>query len=66
MKILVTGVTGFVGNHAIRQLLEADRDIRVIATSRNAENSKICKWFFQAQYVPCYLINYSINKGEKS
>ncbi len=55
MKVLVTGATGFIGNQVIQQLLEADRDIQVIATSRNAENAKICKWFSQVQYVPCDL-----------
>lgn len=55
MKILVTGATGFIGNHVTQQLLELDRNIQVIATSGNTEKAKICKWFSKVKYVSCDL-----------
>jgi len=55
MKILVTGATGFIGNHVIEKLLQYDGDIQVIAASRNAEKAKTCKWFSEVRYVPCNL-----------
>jgi len=55
MKILVTGATGFIGNHVIEKLLQYDGDIQVIAASKNAEKAKTCKWFSEVRYVPCNL-----------
>ena len=39
MKILVTGATGFIGNHLINSLLK-EQKYQIIATSSNIENEK--------------------------
>lgn len=48
MKILVTGATGFIGNHVVNTLL--DRNIRVIAASRSREKAQAMPWFDQVEY----------------
>ena len=48
MKILVTGATGFVGNHVVLFLLTKDVDI--VVTSRSAENAKKFSWFTKVNY----------------
>lgn len=50
MKILVTGATGFIGNHVIRALIK--RDIQVIASSRNKNKAKTMDWFSAVDYRP--------------
>ena len=42
--ILVTGVSGFIGNHVLNQLLKHD-NIRIIATSRNIQKAQKYNWF---------------------
>ena len=49
-KALVTGASGVVGNHVINQLIE-NPDIQVIASSRNTDKAKECKWFDKVKYV---------------
>ena len=49
MKVLVTGATGFIGQHLIKRLLESQH--QVIATSRDAEKAKSCKWYNKVLYV---------------
>lgn len=56
MKILVTGATGFIGNHLINELLK-DKSNEIIATSRNIDNAKNAYWFGKVTYIP-----YDINK----
>lgn len=51
IKILVTGATGFVGNHVIQELLTHD-EIEIIASSRSAERAKTFDWFDSVVYVP--------------
>jgi dTDP-6-deoxy-L-talose 4-dehydrogenase (NAD+) len=53
MKILLTGATGFLGNHVIRKLLK--RSCTIIATSRNVEKARRYPWFTQVRYIPCDL-----------
>ena len=50
MKILVTGATGFIGNHVINRLLE--EGCKVIATSRNPEKARFFSWFKRVCYIP--------------
>jgi nucleoside-diphosphate-sugar epimerase len=53
MKVLVTGATGFIGNYVINELLRHEHN--VIATSRDSDKARNCKWFPQVQYIPCDL-----------
>jgi nucleoside-diphosphate-sugar epimerase len=49
VKILVTGATGFVGQHVIPALL--NRNHEVIALARNIEKAKEFNWFPQVDFV---------------
>ena len=59
MKILVTGASGFIGNHVVEYLLKSGAD--VIATSRNIDKAKAFGWFGSVTYIP-YELNKSIHK----
>jgi dTDP-6-deoxy-L-talose 4-dehydrogenase (NAD+) len=50
MKILVTGATGFLGNHVIPELI--NRGHEVIATARSLEKAKACSWYRKVLFVP--------------
>ncbi len=51
MKILVTGATGFIGNHVINILLEMSNDT-IIATSSHLENARHDDWYDHVEYIP--------------
>lgn len=53
MKVLVTGATGFIGNHLVKQLLKDA--VEVIATSRNIEKARKYEWFPKVRYIQCDL-----------
>lgn len=53
MKVLITGATGFIGNHVINEFLKYDFDI--IATSRNIDKAKKMSWFDKVAYIQCDL-----------
>lgn len=59
MKVLVTGATGFVGNHVILELLKSNNE--VIATSRNKDKAKQYSWFCKVNYIP-----YNINQKQEN
>jgi len=49
MKILVTGATGFIGNHLINELLLQGHDI--VASSTDSKKAAAYAWFDKVQYV---------------
>lgn len=50
MKVLVTGATGFIGNHVVKELLK--NNCHVITTSSNQNKAKTFSWFNGVKYVP--------------
>jgi len=50
MKILVTGATGFIGNHLVNELLK-NNSIEIIATSRNIKKAKTFDWYTKVKYI---------------
>ena len=59
MKILITGATGFIGNHLLKELLK-DTKNEIIATSRDIEKAKKHEWFSRVKY-----ISYDLNSQEE-
>lgn len=59
MKILITGATGFIGNHLVKELLK-DTKNEIIATSRDIEKAKKYEWFSRIKY-----ISYDLNSQEE-
>ena len=59
MKILITGATGFIGNHLLKELLK-DTKNEIIATSRDIEKAKKYEWFSRLKY-----ISYDLNSQEE-
>lgn len=49
MKVLVTGATGFIGNHVINKLIQTNCEI--IATSLTKEKAKQLQWFNKVKYL---------------
>jgi len=58
MKILVTGATGFIGNHLINELLK-NKKFKIVATSRNMEKAQTLDWFSKVVFIPYDLKNRS-------
>lgn len=50
MKFLVTGATGFVGNHVIRRLLTLGQE--VVATARSRDKAIKFEWYNQVLFIP--------------
>lgn len=50
MKVLITGATGFIGNHVVMALLERGHD--VIACSRNRDAAYTFPWFSRVKFLP--------------
>ena len=57
MKVLVTGSTGFIGSHLIRELLKRKSN-QIVATSRSMDKAKKSDWFSKVEY-----IEYNFNDG---
>jgi dTDP-6-deoxy-L-talose 4-dehydrogenase (NAD+) len=55
MKFLITGATGFIGNHLINELLKNPKN-QVIATSRDIKKARQCKWYNRVRYIE-YIID---------
>ena len=51
MKILVTGATGFVGQHVVRWLV--NHGYSVTATGTSIEKAKAFDWFDKVTFIPC-------------
>jgi dTDP-6-deoxy-L-talose 4-dehydrogenase (NAD+) len=49
-KVLVTGCTGFIGNHVVKQLLQ--NGCEVVATSAHETKARQFDWFRQVKYIP--------------
>lgn len=70
MKVLVTGATGFIGNHVVNELVK--RGYNVIATSASKEKAAKSEWFDKVTYIPFDLgsfdngINYHTFFGESN
>jgi len=54
MKILVTGATGFIGNHIIEHLLELNEH-EIIASALEQGNNKKLPWYKDVTFIPCDL-----------
>jgi dTDP-6-deoxy-L-talose 4-dehydrogenase (NAD+) len=57
VKLLVTGATGFIGNHLINYLLKNKTKYHIIATSQNERKAKSFEWFNNVEYIQFDLNN---------
>lgn len=53
MKVMVTGATGFVGQHVVTELLA--RGHSIIAVARNLEHARSAVWFDDVEFMQCDL-----------
>lgn len=49
-KVLVTGASGFIGNHVIKNLIS--KRYNIIATSSNIKKASNFSWFKKVEYIP--------------
>lgn len=59
MKVLVTGASGFVGNHVVQYLLAQNHT--VVATSRDEAKAQQYDWYEKVKYIPFDISNFSTN-----
>jgi nucleoside-diphosphate-sugar epimerase len=62
MKVLVTGATGFIGQHVIPQLL--DRGHTVVAVARDERKARQFDWFKRVRFIACDIHHLSDNLFE--
>jgi dTDP-6-deoxy-L-talose 4-dehydrogenase (NAD+) len=62
MKILVTGASGFIGNHVINVLLQ--QNYKVYATSSNFQKASISSWLPKVSY-HAYTIGEELNEADR-
>lgn len=60
-KVLLTGATGFIGNHVVEELLA--HSCSVICTSWNKEKAKQFAWYSKVTYLPLDLANLEPEKN---
>jgi dTDP-6-deoxy-L-talose 4-dehydrogenase (NAD+) len=53
MKVMVTGATGFVGQHVVTQLLKQGH--AVVAIARNMEKARTMPWYDSVEFIACDL-----------
>jgi nucleoside-diphosphate-sugar epimerase len=53
MRVMVTGATGFVGRHAVSQLLRSGHS--VVAVARDYTRAQEMPWFEQVEFIQCDL-----------
>ena len=63
MKVLVTGATGFIGQHVIPQLLE--RGHTVVAVARDEAKAHRFDWFKRVRFIACDIHHPSANPLEQ-
>ncbi len=49
-KVLITGATGFIGNHLVEQLLH--QNCSIIASSSAIEKAQAARWYGSVKYIP--------------
>jgi len=59
MKILVTGATGFVGQHLITKLLAKNHNI--VAVARNSDFAKSMSWYQDVRFISCDLYSSTVD-----
>mgnify|MGYP000683971276 CR=1 FL=1 len=63
MKVLVTGATGFIGQHVIPQLLECGHT--VVAVARDEAKARCFDWFKRVRFITCDIHHLSANQLEQ-
>jgi dTDP-6-deoxy-L-talose 4-dehydrogenase (NAD+) len=53
MKVMVTGATGFVGQHVVNALLVCGHS--VVAVARNLKRAQVMPWFDRVEFIQCDL-----------
>ncbi|WP_316899680.1 NAD(P)-dependent oxidoreductase [Pseudodesulfovibrio indicus] len=52
MRILITGATGFIGDHVVRELVKSHgRGNEIVATSTSLEKAKATSWYSDVEYM---------------